>query len=232
MPLSRYRRLSHLKRWRLIRQSVVAALVGAAVMAAISFGGTVQTGWRIALGALGATLLWGVYRTRLSSRLSWSELRAGNGPGSLTLTNNSSWFDEYLDEIVYFFDSSGCRLVIFEDLDRFKDPQIFEMLRELNTLLNNAGQLKRKSQQPIRFLCAVRDSVFGTGGGAQPADAEASAKAIEPEGHWGMLIPKLLAESSSLISSCRWSPSCLPAPHTASSVNCFKTIRRNPQREF
>lgn len=80
------------------------------------------------------------------------------GPAVVVLSHRDSYyFDEYLHEIVYFFQRSKVDVVIFEDLDRFNDPHIFETLRELNTVLNNAEQLPRR---PIQFIYAIRDSVF------------------------------------------------------------------------
>lgn len=94
----------------------------------------------------------------LNQRLRVSELVAGTGPAKVTLSkDSSSYFDEYLDEIVYFFQTSRTNIVIFEDLDRFKDPHIFETLRELNLLLNNASQT---GDENIRFVYAIRDSIF------------------------------------------------------------------------
>ncbi len=47
-------------------------------------------------------------------------------------------------------DGSVCSPVsVFEDLDRFDDPKIFEALRELNTLLNNAAKCV-KEKKPLR----------------------------------------------------------------------------------
>lgn len=81
------------------------------------------------------------------------------GPATITLPpRSSSYFDEYLDEIIYFFETNRTRdIVIIEDLDRFNDPRIFEALRSLNSLLNAASQLNARN---IRFIYAVRDSVF------------------------------------------------------------------------
>ncbi|WP_228496541.1 hypothetical protein [Pseudoclavibacter sp. VKM Ac-2888] len=61
-----------------------------------------------------------------------------------------------MDEIVYFFDVSGRDIVIFEDIDRFSDSHIFEALRALNTLLNASPQV----DEPIRFIYAIKDSIF------------------------------------------------------------------------
>jgi len=65
-------------------------------------------------------------------------------------------FDQYLDEIVYFFASTGKRVVLFEDLDRFKDRGIFVALRELNILLNNSDAV----HQAVTFVYAAGDKVF------------------------------------------------------------------------
>ncbi|GAB3156201.1 hypothetical protein GCM10027058_29910 [Microbacterium neimengense] len=85
--------------------------------------------------------------------------RVSAGPAAISLSARStSYFDEYLDEIIYFFETNPQRdIVIIEDLDRFNDPNIFESLRSLNGILNAAKQL---SPRRIRFIYAVRDSVF------------------------------------------------------------------------
>lgn len=101
-------------------------------------------------------LLTASWAQRVLQRLRVTELTAG--PTKVTLSEGStSFFDEYLDEIVYFFQTSKTSVVIFEDLDRFKAPHIFETLRELNLLLNNADQT---GSTPIRFVYAIRDSIF------------------------------------------------------------------------
>lgn len=66
-------------------------------------------------------------------------------------------FNKNLDEIMYFFEATGYRIVFFEDLDRLDDPKIFVHLRELNNLLNNDDAINRK---PIVFVYAVRDDIF------------------------------------------------------------------------
>ncbi|VDG98080.1 Uncharacterised protein [Lysinibacillus sphaericus] len=68
-----------------------------------------------------------------------------------------SIFDKYLDEIIYFFEATKYDVVIFEDLDRFDNLDIFESLRELNALLNHSEQIKRR----IVFIYAIKDEIFG-----------------------------------------------------------------------
>lgn len=107
------------------------------------------------------------------------------GPATLTLSgsdssNGNSYFDRYLDEIIYFFEMSTCRIVVFEDIDRFSNWEIFEELRELNTLLNNAEQIrnnKRESgEKKVVFIYAMKDSIFEPQTGA---DADEMTKNID-----------------------------------------------------
>ncbi len=70
-----------------------------------------------------------------------------------------SYFDEYLDELVAFFEATQPDVVVFEDLDRFDDPRIFDSLRELNTLINASAAWKDK-EHPLRFVYAIKDSLF------------------------------------------------------------------------
>lgn len=91
-------------------------------------------------------------------RLEVSDISAGGA--SVKLSKQSpTYFDEYLDDIVNYFDTEGIDFVVFEDLDRFEEPKIFEALRELNTLLNNTEK-RTATDQPLRFIYAVRDSLF------------------------------------------------------------------------
>lgn len=95
-------------------------------------------------------------RYLFQGRVNISQLSTGNAAISLD-EKSVSYFDQYLDEIVYFFEVSEKNIVIFEDIDRFEDSHIFETLRSLNTLLNNAPQFK---SNPIRFIYAIKDSIF------------------------------------------------------------------------
>ena len=74
----------------------------------------------------------------------------------LTLGENSSYFNKYINEIVYFFEATKCNCVVFEDLDRLNTPKIFVKLRELNILLNNYPAIKGK----IKFIYLIKDDVL------------------------------------------------------------------------
>ena len=86
------------------------------------------------------------------------------GPAKLELEkNDSSYFDKYLNEIIYYFEVSGTNLVIFEDLDRFDNPYIFDALHELNELINISLGQERFTEQKhpsVKFLYTTRDSIF------------------------------------------------------------------------
>lgn len=49
----------------------------------------------------------------------------------------SSLLNNCLDEIVYFFSRSQHKIVIFEDLDRLGNTEVFVKLREINQIVNN-----------------------------------------------------------------------------------------------
>ncbi|ENV23700.1 YobI family P-loop NTPase [Acinetobacter bereziniae] len=76
----------------------------------------------------------------------------------ITLNNksNESMLNTYLDEVLYFFERSKVNIVIFEDLDRFNNTEIFIKLRELNELINNSKQINKN----IIFIYAIKDDMF------------------------------------------------------------------------
>ena len=67
---------------------------------------------------------------------------------------NDLYFDKYLDEILHLLKVSGADVIIFDDLDRFKNNKIFVKLREINYLLN------KKSDKPVRFVYLLQDHMF------------------------------------------------------------------------
>ena len=87
-----------------------------------------------------------------------------------------SYFDKYLNEVLYLFDNANVDVVVFEDIDRFNANRIFERLREVNTLIN--AQRKKRAEtlssrsiklgitkesmtyRPLRFFYLLRDDIF------------------------------------------------------------------------
>lgn len=72
--------------------------------------------------------------------------------------SNESYFDKYLNEVLYIFENSDADAIIFEDIDRYNVSQIFGKLREINTLVNSKRLIK--GSKPIRFIFLLRDDVF------------------------------------------------------------------------
>ena len=78
---------------------------------------------------------------------------------SIELGQDSSVFNKHLEEIVYFFESTKYDVVIIEDLDRFRCPEIFQKLREINFLLQQSEVLKEQKRH-IKFIYAIKDDLF------------------------------------------------------------------------
>ena len=95
---------------------------------------------------------------------------------------DDSYFDKYLNEVLYLFEQVDVEGIVFEDIDRFDSNIIFERLREVNNLTNvqkynkfrkvsnkkciklinrilNRNIIKYK---PIRFFYLLRDDIFVT----------------------------------------------------------------------
>lgn len=72
--------------------------------------------------------------------------------------NDDSYFDKYLNEVLYLFEKSDADVIVFEDMDRYNVNQIFEKLREINTLINYKKNKEKKT--PIRFFYQLRDDIF------------------------------------------------------------------------
>lgn len=70
---------------------------------------------------------------------------------------SGSFFDKYLNEVLYLVEESGIEAIVFEDMDRYNMESIFARLREVNTLAN----LKLKDRKKvIRFIFLLKDDLF------------------------------------------------------------------------
>ena len=163
-PGSRFRRIERFRWGQAIGTSVLLGFVVAVIF--------LLTGWAVKIASvftpyvdIGVWVhpaIWGTAALiiLLVSWLFYGKLHIKQfsaGAATVTLNESSvSYFDQYLDEIVYFFEVSDRDVVLFEDIDRFNDSHIFETLRALNTLLNASPQIKK----PIRFIYAIKDSIF------------------------------------------------------------------------
>ncbi|WP_156413938.1 MULTISPECIES: DNA-binding protein [unclassified Guyparkeria] len=192
-PGSRFRRID---RFRFGREFVLSLVVGLLVAVlsllagtteklAVEFVSVLDIGlwWHVAvLGVVTSVTL--LLRWLLFGRLHVRQISAGAAAVTLDETS-TSYFDQYLDEIVHFFDASTYDIVILEDIDRFNNSRIFETLLSLNTLLNS---LPSRRDRPIRFVYAMKDSIFdqlglqkegrGLGGDVDPIGDASKAEAV------------------------------------------------------
>lgn len=65
-----------------------------------------------------------------------------------------SYFDKYLDDILYLFRNADTQVFVFEDIDRYNNNVIFSKLREINRLVNH------DVEKPIRFFYLIKDNIF------------------------------------------------------------------------
>lgn len=91
--------------------------------------------------------------TKISTTVSKSTIELGASD------EDKSIFNKNIDEILYFFEVNKYNIVIFEDIDRFNNIDIFVRLRELNELINNCEQIKRK----VTFIYAIKEDMFEDG---------------------------------------------------------------------
>ncbi|WJM17150.1 hypothetical protein [Microbacterium arborescens] len=180
---SRFARPKPLTRWRALAQAFGVTVIGLALL--WLFGVRPANGWpgegltAEAQGLLALVFfclvlcgVWGIrwlVGDRIVSEVTTGGTKIALGDGPTT------YFDSFLDEIVAFFDAVEPEFVIFEDLDRFDDPQIFDSLRELNTLINASAHWKGRPN-PLRFIYAIKDSLF------EQLGSEPDRKEEDPKG--------------------------------------------------
>ncbi|WP_435635521.1 hypothetical protein ACSC9U_08190 [Pseudomonas solani] len=157
-----------------------------------------------------------------SHSLSVKKLSLQNGEIELNDTPESSILNKHLDEIIYFFEENKYDLVVFEDLDRFGNTEIFIKLREINKILNDGREHRALSSgfkgfEPIKFLYAIKDDVFLNKDRAKFFDfiipvipiinnsnsREMFTKSIKPEGSVKVVSSRFLSEVSLYIDDYR-----------------------------
>ena len=103
--------------------------------------------------------------------------------------NDETILDRENKQLVYLLERSKSKIVVFEDLDRFENIEIFNKLKELNFLLNSYIEINRRKyfnkildkiyqithlhcikegikerikegNSPVKFLYMVKDSIF------------------------------------------------------------------------
>lgn len=126
------------------------------------FSGIISLGWfnESMLILMFSLLVTFCYR-KICILLSKSTINSESKFGPLSLstkeqtveTNESNLFNIFSEELLYYFRKSKRKIIIFEDLDRFEEPSIFQKLRELNLNIN-------KRQPKVVFIYSLQDKVF------------------------------------------------------------------------
>ncbi|MCL2416858.1 MAG: hypothetical protein FWD02_02860 [Bacteroidales bacterium] len=93
---------------------------------------------------------------RILHNLKISKLKISDAEIQINPDINKSILNHNLEEILYFFEATDYNVVIIEDLDRFKQTEIFTKLREINLLINNSKKIRRD----VVFIYAIRDDIF------------------------------------------------------------------------
>lgn len=79
------------------------------------------------------------------------------------ISTDETVIDKDMKEIVYLLDNSDTEVVVFEDLDRYDNIEIYNKLRELNFLLNRyVNSNGKKKKRIIKFIYMVKDGLFAS----------------------------------------------------------------------
>lgn len=174
IPQSRYRKIKKLSYWKMFFTILMLTVVASAVYLEINpnvledFKNTVINNgaffhlnqWLsyavFTVTIFGVLLLITTVLKYVMSNFRIANINLGDKASISKKEEKESIFDKSLDEIVYFFESTTYNTVFIEDLDRFNQPNIFIKLRELNTVINNYDNIKRK----VVFIYAIKDDMF------------------------------------------------------------------------
>jgi hypothetical protein len=171
IPDSRFKKIRSFGFWQLLGYSVVYSLflISLYVYLKPGFINSIFKDWKITQTDLDwihyssvAVITFGLFSIIFSSirvirSVTLQKLNFQNAEIGIGVNQNKSILNHHIDEILYFFSVRPYNVVVIEDLDRFKQTEIFTKLREINLLLNNSNKTKRKD---IVFIYAVRDDMF------------------------------------------------------------------------
>ena len=104
-----------------------------------------------------STILYKLIRTQKNKNV-FRKLNLQGNEIEIFKESDDSYFDKYLNEVLYLFENADADVIVFEDMDRFNANRIFERLREVNTLANI--QLQKEENRVLRFFYLLRDDIF------------------------------------------------------------------------
>ena len=107
--------------------------------------------------ALSSFLIYGLIKIQKNKNV-FRKLNLQGNEIEIFEESDDSYFDKYLNEVLYLFENVDADVIVFEDMDRFNANKIFERLREVNTLANI--QLQKENKEILRFFYLLRDDIF------------------------------------------------------------------------
>lgn len=69
--------------------------------------------------------------------------------------SKESYFDKYLNDVIYLFENASADVIVFEDIDRYNNSKIFEKLKEINTLVNKRNGRKWTQSKFIKYVSST-----------------------------------------------------------------------------
>lgn len=137
--------------------------------------------WFLVIGVVLFVLLYKLIKLQANEKLIKALTVSGNSVEILQ-ESKESYFDKFMNDVIYLFANSGADVIVFEDLDRFNDPTIYEKLQEINILANKRIILdknfsrwsrikkeilhklpiinKKSFSRKLSFLYLIRDDAF------------------------------------------------------------------------
>lgn len=120
----------------------------------------------IALAILFVLIVYGIFHLSKLQRdfgfIKKLSLKASKIETGIEIFSNESsrisYFDRYLDDVLYLFKQSGANVIVFEDIERFNNSKIFEKLKELNIVINRKRKICGDSK--LVFFYLVKDDLF------------------------------------------------------------------------
>lgn len=113
----------------------------------------------------------GLYHILRTQSNRWFVKKVGTDKFAIEIFEEAddSYFDKYLNEVLYLFEQCEADAIVFEDMDRFNSNQIFVRLQEVNKLLNSRrkrrgrrekDKKKENKEKVVRFIYLLRDDAF------------------------------------------------------------------------
>lgn len=175
IPLSKYRFKRNKNRYKLFSQVFMTIIFLVSIILWIikddiilndvisKFAGNNTSTWIICICIIGIIIpisyfFYGFYKEN-KIRLSRINIKGAEANLKEDDDKDESILDRDIKEIVYALSYSNTNVVVFEDLDRYDNIEIFTKLRELNFLVNSHLKMNN-DDRVVRFVYMLRDGLF------------------------------------------------------------------------